>query len=497
VAQQALPQGATRRRVAFGLLDAEGWTWAGLKATFWFLFIMFMLGVVPNWAYYFTTSNTISVGYNFASIVNLCPADNESLPCPAPAGAMKPWQPSPDALALPAARSGSSIYQSGSNIYLIGGSVDGVATDEVLVTEATEEGNLTPWTEGPALPEPRSDAAVGLYSGVPFVMGGLDASGAPTDTVYKGVLEEGVLTGWELADGEDRTEALTLPQPLSGAGVVTGTAGFVLLGGRDVDGEPTNGAYVAWVEEGGDDLQAWASLENLALPEPRADVVAASIADFIYVIGGDGPDGAADTVFRLEMHEREPATNEAEALLGWAVAPASQALPAARADATAFTSNGAVYVIGGFDAEGVPQESMLWAVPDTTTGNFDEWQRLDQTDLPVATADAPIVGIGAHAYIIGGETTEGTTDGSLRAAISPRPPFFQLGIAGATIPALSIKGEVGQQLGYLNAMGVGMLNFAILIIIGIAFSRPDSSKRVLSKLSRGRLEMPEEEQYRS
>ena len=120
MAQQALPPGATRRRAAFGLFDADGWTWAGLIAGFWFLFIILMLGVVPNWAYYFTTSNTIQVGYNFASIINLCPADNEDLPCPAPVGAMKPWQTSPEELALPSARSGSSVYQSGSTIYLIG-----------------------------------------------------------------------------------------------------------------------------------------------------------------------------------------------------------------------------------------------------------------------------------------------------------------------------------------------------------------------------------------
>ena len=76
-------------------------------------------------------------------------------------------------------------------------------------------------------------------------------------------------------------------------------------------------------------------------------------------------------------------------------------------------------------------------------------------------------------------------------------PFFQVGIAGVTLPALSIKGEVGQQLGYLNAFSVGMVNFIILIIIGVAFSRPESSKRVLSKLSRGRLKMPDEEHYGS
>ncbi len=192
-----------------------------------------MLGVVPNWAYYFTTSNTISVGYNFASIVNLCPADNENLPCPAPAGATLPWQTSPPELALPAARTGASVYQSGTTVYLIGGSVDGSATDEVLVTHVTENGNLSGWTTGPALPEPRTDAALGMFGGIPYLMGGLDASGAPTDTVYEGIVEEGVLTGWVLADGENRTEVLTLPQPLSGAGVVTGTGGFALVGGRE------------------------------------------------------------------------------------------------------------------------------------------------------------------------------------------------------------------------------------------------------------------------
>jgi len=497
VAQQALPQGATRRRAVFGLFDADGWTWAGLKAAFWFLVIIFMLGVVPNWAYYFTTSTTISVGYNFASIVNLCPADNENLPCPVPAGTTLPWQTSPPQLAMPAARAGSAVYQSGTAVYVIGGEVDGSASDEVLVTNVTEEGNLTGWTTGPALPAPRTDAALATFSGIPYLIGGLDDAGAPTDTVYEGIVEEGVLTGWVLADGENRTEELTLPQPLSGAGVILGTGGFVLVGGRDVSGEPTDGAYIAWVEGAGDTLQPWAPLEGLALPEPRAGMVASSIADFMYVVGGEGPDGATDTVFRLELVNGEPATDEVGQPLGWAVAPADQALPQARTDATVFNANGAIYVIGGFDAEGVPQASVLWAVPDTTTGNYDGWQSLEQTDLPVATADAPLAGVGSQAFMFGGVTPDGPTDGSLRAAISPRPPFFQLGIAGATLPALAIKGEVGQQLGYLNAMGVGMTNFVILIIIGIAFSRPEASKRVLSKLSRGRLPMPPEERYRA
>ena len=82
-----------------------------------------------------------------------------------------------------------------------------------------------------------------------------------------------------------------------------------------------------------------------------------------------------------------------------------------------------------------------------------------------------------------------------RANLSPQPPYFQLCILGATIPGLSIKGEIGQQLGYLNAMGVGMTNFAILVIIGYAMSHRRGSLRVMEKLSRGRIKAPPEDEF--
>ena len=167
--------------------------------------------------------------------------------------------------------------------------------------------------------------------------------------------------------------------------------------------------------------------------------------------------------------------------MGWAVAPESEALPAPRTDATSFTANGAVYVIGGLDDEGVPQQSMLWAVPDTTTGDYEAGSSSSRPTCRWPPPTHPSWASASHVFIFGGETPDGPTDGSLRAEISPRPPFFQLGIAGATIPGLAIKGEVGQQLGYMNAMGVGMLNFVILVILGVAFSRPESSKRVIGR----------------
>ena len=47
---------------------------------------------------------------------------------------------------------------------------------------------------------------------------------------------------------------------------------------------------------------------------------------------------------------------------------------------------------------------------------------------------------------------------------------------GATVPALKIDGEIGQQLGYLNANGIGMANFALFVIIGWAFAHRDQIK---------------------
>ena len=65
---------------------------------------------------------------------------------------------------------------------------------------------------------------------------------------------------------------------------------------------------------------------------------------------------------------------------------------------------------------------------------------------------------------------------SARANVAPQGPFFQLGLVGATVPGLKIEGEIGQQLGYLNANGVGMANFALFLIIGWAFAHRDQIK---------------------
>src|SRR2546426_2932135 len=98
------PGRVQRRRPVFGLLDPDGWGWAFLKAFFWFIVILFLLGYLPDRAYYFTVNPTIDLGINAVSPVNFSPPENPALPCPAPPEGALPWQSSPPQLKLPQAR---------------------------------------------------------------------------------------------------------------------------------------------------------------------------------------------------------------------------------------------------------------------------------------------------------------------------------------------------------------------------------------------------------
>ena len=186
MAQQALQSGRTqtRGRAFFGLLDANGWGWASLKAAFWFIVMIFVLGYIPDRAYYFTVNKTLDLGILAWSPVNFCPPENKTLPCPPPVGAVIPWEVAPTELSLPAARIDGAIAQIGTKILYIGGSDGQAATDTTFVATTSGVGNFDKWAVGPKLPQPRANAAVGFSVGKIFVVGGTRPNGKPSDTVY-------------------------------------------------------------------------------------------------------------------------------------------------------------------------------------------------------------------------------------------------------------------------------------------------------------------------
>ena len=148
-------------------------------------------------------------------------------------------------------------------------------------------------------------------------------------------------------------------------------------------------------------------------------------------------------------------------------------------------------MIGGTDANNATVATNYWAVPNAANGTISAWQHLDDTDLPAPVAGAAAAVVGGDAFLIGGSGAQGQDLASTdRANLAPGLPYFRLGLFGVTIPALSIKGDIGLQLGYLAAAGAGTGGLIFLILIGWAFSHRPQTFRFLQWITRGHFRAP-------
>ena len=482
MAAQALGPGTTivRRRAFFGLLDAGGWAWAVLKASFWFVTIIMMMAWLPDRALYATVQPTIELGVPLSTFnksldvtpVNFCPPSNANLPCPAPVGAVLPWQPNPPELGLPEARTDAPILAAGMQTLLIGGSDGKAARDSVFATVIRADGNIDGWTVGPALPAPRAGAAAAFYAGSAYVIGGVDAAGKPTDTVFVGTPDPatGKITSWtENAD-------LKLIAPRADATAVITGDGIFLVGGRDASG-PVDTVWKAPTVTTTGKLKKWEA--STPLPAPRAGATAVLQGTHLFVYGGEDAAGPTTAVVRGEIGTEKDTLGK---ITGWSTpteASAAQTnLPAAAQGAMGFVSNGIYYYAGG-----AGPGTLYWTSPDAE-GNLTGWKTLTQSNLPAnlnLQDAAPIVN-GSQAFLIGGTAAGTPTQGISRANLAPPQPFFRLGLFYVVLPALGIGGEVGQQLSYLVAAGVATTNFVILILIGYAYNHPEKTKLFFNRI---------------
>jgi len=478
MAHTALPaaNSAIRRRTFFGLLDADGWTWAGVKAVFWFVVIVTMLGYIPDRAYYFSVGKTVDIWplapFLQWSPVNLCPPENETLPCPAPAGASLPWHPAPPQLQLPAGRTDGSAAVIGTTYIFAGGSDGSTAQTTTFISHAVGLGNLDKWSQGPALPEARADAASVVVGNTLYLIGGKGPDGKPTSKTYSlTVNNDGTLGQWTVED------KLALPEPRSGASAVAVSDGIVVLGGTDGTAA-TRSVWKSQTNSSGK-LGAWVAQPGV-LAEANVDGYAAHVGDVIYVMGGLNDKGAVVKTVQLGSvgGGKNKTVKDPNLIEAWSYS-AETNLPGERTNLAGFVSNGAIYVTGGFDGSN-PRTETLWATPDAN-GSIPVWNHLAQTDLGQGIQGSSGVSAGAYAFILGGQTASGVTTDLARAYLAPQLPFFQLGVLGATIPALKLDGEIGQQLGYLIAASVGAVNFIVLIGVGWAFNNKPKIQAFIAK----------------
>jgi hypothetical protein len=473
------PGNVAPRRVLFGLLDANGWGWAGVRSVLWTLVIILMLGYIPDRAYYLTVSPTVDLGLNLASLVNICPAENEGLPCPAPAGALIPWKSAIEA-DLPGDGVDGSLLQAGAHLYYIGGTT-GTATRvaSTTVSVATiDAAGLSAWAAGTPLPEARAHAGVAFFAGKAYVIGGASDTTPATASVYVGTpdVTSGLITAWE------RLDALELPAARAGASIIVVSDGIVVLGGEGTDRSPTTTVWKAKLGASGE-LEPWASFMDL--PEPRSFAAAAVVGDSIYVWGGKDASGPAAEAVRGDIAvaptaaaHSAPVVNpdQGDAEIGtiyrWDGGPQEGNLPTPRDGAALWSANGTLYVAGG-TIDGTSTTSVLWAAPAAATG-ITTWTSVELSNLPAdgARVGASGVVIGAHVLLLGGADASGAySAGALSADTSPKAPVFRVGLFGLTVPGLALQGEVGQQIGFLSAAGAWTLNFVIMLGAAVAYGQ--------------------------
>lgn len=463
----------------FGLLDPDGWGWASVKAAVWLVIIVLMLGYIPDRAYYLTVARTVDLGVLSWSPINLCPPTNKDLPCPAPVGAIVPWDPSPANLDLPAPRTDGSVVQVGTRLLYVGGSDGTKAQSSVFVATTVGTGNFLEWAKGPDLPAPRTKASVAYVAGSIYVIGGLDDTGAPTTTAFR--LTPNATTGdigtWAPVD------LLKLPEARAGAAAVATADGLLLIGGSNAAGPVTT----TWksVLDGKGVLGAFAAQAPMAVAQSGAS--AAIEGDFVWLFGGSDANGPTATVQRgsigLVAAAGLPVNPDAGKVIAWGTNPAIN-LPGPRAGGASWSTNGALYVAGGTDGS-TPKTELYWGIP-SADGQTLEWKHLPVSDLPgPVVGGAPVIS-GPDAIIVGGSDASGVRAASYRGNVAPQAPFFRLGLLGATVPGLTINGEIGQQLGYLNAANAGALDFVILIIIGWGYAHKEQSRRLMARVLRRR-----------
>jgi hypothetical protein len=157
----------------------------------------------------------------------------------------------------------------GEKIYVPGGRDDnGQPIDTLEVYDPRQN----TWTIGAEIPAPAADYALTAYEGLLYLFGGSDGPNAMRDV-------------W-IYDPETDAWQSGAPMPLAreGAAAVSLTDRVVVLGGRNESGLLTSvQAYYPSRDANGED--PW--LNEIDLPQGRADFGAASIYDLVYILGGE------------------------------------------------------------------------------------------------------------------------------------------------------------------------------------------------------------------
>ena len=443
------------------------------------IIIIFMLGYIPDRAYYFTVGRTVDLGVLAWSPINLCPPTNETLPCPPPVGAVVPWETSPAGARCPQPRTDGAVIQVGTKMLYIGGiGRDDGASRPTFVAPTVGTGNFDKWADGPgaARAARRRQRRVRRRQHLrhrwhrrrrrPDRHGLRPEPGRP-DRRARRVAD--VRTTLELPEARDAAPRAVTPD------------GLLLVGGRNADGPVDDDLEDACSTTQGE-LGAWTARRRSSARRPTATAIV--IGDYMWLYGGSDANGPVEDGPARRVREagrggpaRQPRRGQADRVGGQ-----QRRQPAGAADERVRLGR------QRRDLRRRRQRRHAARSP-RSTGRSRRRPATSPSGSTSPRATCPVRPRGRRRPSSPARTRcssaarrrAAVVASSVRANIAPQSPFFQLGLVGATVPGLKIEGEIGQQLGYLNAAGVGTVNFIILILVGWAFAHKEQTRALLGR----------------
>jgi len=309
---------------------------------------------------------TIFAGAGVREWLRPRPAPNATLPSatasPAPSATpVSRWQVRAPMLT---ARSGLAAAAYENQIYAIGGETHEAVTGALERYDPSSD----TWTALAPKPLPVADIGAAVIGGKIYVPGGRTADGAPTDALE---IYDPLAGAWSLGT--------PMPAALSAYALAAFEGRLYLFGGWD------GAQYVASVFAFDPDSGAWET--RTPMPSARAYAGAAAAGGGIFVIGGSDGEGT------LSANEMYLPSLEGERMAAWSRAAP---LPASRSRMGVVSVADFIFVLGG-EVSGKGRVLEYLHTQDVWQ-EIDDMQSDSWTDLGIAASGGELFGVGGLAH---------------------------------------------------------------------------------------------------
>jgi N-acetylneuraminic acid mutarotase len=323
-------------------------------------------------------------------------------------GSIGTWQTS--ASALPAARHNLGVFVANGYIYAIGGNDTSATQSTVYYAKLAADGSIGTWrTNANALPLVREAAGVVTSGGYAYVIGGYNGSASQSTVYYAKLNADGTIGAWQ-------TNANALPLILDSFSTVVANGYIHLIGGYSSSTGLLQSTVYSGKINGDGTVDAWTSAGNGSLPALREYGNAVVNNGYVYYMGGQTTGGVnQSTVYYAKL-------NGSGVVGAWSTS--THALPDIRSGAGSIVANGYIYELGG--TNGATQTTAYYA---RAGGVLQVGGSLD------------LVGLQGQTLADGGDSSAGSTGGSITAGNITAVGSFQVQGQAAFASSASVAGD--------------------------------------------------------